>query len=165
MNKNMNQDTMSKEELYKTKSDIMRYASNKFGFWFCILAIIFDVAMFLIIYTEKNCTPDFQLGIDLLVNVIFLLACFLLAEKMKVYSLKSTYVGFAIAGIQILRIFWMPLKYFLHETSAGLRGLSGAQFTWCIVLLVASALSLVAASIVTMQRSIRLSKHLKEIEE
>ena len=42
---------------------------------------------------------------------------------------------------------------------------SGGQFTWCIVLLVASALSLVAASIVTMQRSIRLSKHLKEIEE
>ena len=160
MNKNMNQDTMSKEELYKTKSDIMRYASNKFGFWFCILAIVLDVAMFLIIYTEKNCTPDFQLGIDLLVNVIFLLA-----EKMKVYSLKSTYVGFAVAGIQILRIFWIPLKYFLHETSAGLRGLSGGQFTWCIILLIASALSLVAASIVTMQRSIRLSKHLKEIEE
>ena len=149
----------TEKELYDIKSDILRYTTNKWGFTFPILAIILDVAMFLIIYTEKNCVPDFQLGIDLLVNVIFLLAAFLLAEKMKVYNKQSAYLSFVVAAIQVLRILWIPLNYLL------LGGLLAGQFIACCVLLVTSGLCLVAGGIITIIKSNRLEKHLKEQKE
>ena len=154
-----NENIRTEKELYDIKSDILRYTTNKWGFTFPILAIILDVAMFLIIYTEKNCVPDFQLGIDLLVNVIFLLAAFLLAEKMKVYNKKSAYLAFVVAAIQVLRILWIPLNYLL------LGGLLAGQFIACCVLLVASGLCLVAGGIITINKSNRLEKHLKEQKE
>ena len=154
-----NENIRTEKELYDIKSDILRYTTNKWGFTFPILAIVLDVAMFLIIYTEKNCVPDFQLGIDLLVNVIFLLAAFLLAEKMKVYNKQSAYLSFVVAAIQVLRILWIPLNYLL------LGGLLAGQFIACCVLLVASGLCLVAGGIITIIKSNRLEKHLKEQKE
>ena len=65
----------------------MRYKNNGLSFWLCMLAIVFDVAMFLIIYTTSSCTPNFELGLDLLINVLFLLAAFLTAEKTKAYKI------------------------------------------------------------------------------
>ena len=154
-----NENIRTEKELYDIKSDILRYTTNKWGFTFPILAIVLDVAMFLIIYTEKNCVPDFQLGIDLLVNVIFLLAAFLLAEKMKVYNKQSAYLSFVVAAIQVLRILWIPLNYLL------LGGLLAGQFIACCVLLVTSGLCLVAGGIITIFKSNRLEKHLKEQKE
>ena len=49
----MNNDALelySKEEI---KTDIMRYKANGTSFWLCMLAIILNVAMFLIIYTSE----------------------------------------------------------------------------------------------------------------
>ena len=65
------------------KIDIMRYKANQSSFLLCILAIVLNVAMFLIVYKETNCVPSYLLGIDLIINVVFMLAAFLIAEKTK----------------------------------------------------------------------------------
>ena len=44
-----NENIRTEKELYDIKSDILRYTTNKWGFTFPILAIVLDVAMFLII--------------------------------------------------------------------------------------------------------------------
>ena len=187
----MNNDALelySKEEI---KTDIMRYKNNGASFWLCMLAIVLNVAMFIIIYTTKSCTSDWQLGIDLLVNVIFMLAVFLTAEKTKAYKKTSGYVAIVLGAIEILRIFWIPMKYFKmwqawsaeaakvteEMLSAGktmeeialylpkISGLDSTSFTWCVVLLAAACLALVAAGVIAILKSRKLSAHLAKLEE
>ena len=187
----MNNDALelySKEEI---KTDIMRYKTNGISFWLCMLAIVLNVAMFLIIYTTKSCTSDFELGIDLLVNVIFMLAVFLTAEKTKAYNKNAGFFAIGIGLVEILRIFWIPVKYhkmwlvwseetkLITETLTAqgktpeeiatslpiLSGLNNVQFTWCIILLVAACLALIAAGIVAIIKSNKLSAHLAKLEE
>jgi hypothetical protein len=164
------------------KDDILRYSPNKLSFWLCMLSIVANIAMFIIIYTEKNCTANWQLGIDLLVNVIFLLACFLLSEKTKAYRVDSAKACFVIAGIQILRIFWIPLFYYSKHLEyleavkaaseagtdlaySGIIGLSGGKFIACIVLFIISACALVGAGVVCTVKARKLNAHLKELEK
>lgn len=155
MNNNVT-DLLNEQEI---KTDIMRYKNNGTSFWLSMLAIIADVVMFVIIYKRKECIPDFQMGFDLLINVIYMLAVFLIAEKTKAYNKKASYVAFVIAAIQIARIFWIPLKYYNSN------GLTSSQFIWCVGLIVVSALSLVVAGIVAITKSNKLEAHLNKIKE
>jgi hypothetical protein len=187
----MNKDAVELYSQEEIKTDIMRYKTNGISFWLCMLAIVFNVAMFLIIYTTKSCTSDYELGIDLLVNVIFLLAVFLTAEKTKAYNKTAGFCAIGLGVVEIIRIFWIPTKY--HNmwlvwneeakavtealTAQGktpeeiatslpiLSGLNNGQFTWCIILLVAACLSLVAAGVVAIIKSNKLSAHLAKLEE
>lgn len=187
----MNNDALELYSQEEIKTDIMRYKTNGLSFWLCILAIIFNVAMFLIIYTSRACTPNFELGIDLLVNVIFMLAAFLTAEKTKAYNKKAGFVAVAIGVIQVARIFWIPLKYYnlwvkwsqdvavIKEQllNQGMKpeqmapylpvmsGLSNTQFIWCVILLVLSCLSLVAAGVVAILKANKLNAHLAKLQE
>ena len=154
MNNNVT-DLLNEEEI---KTDIMRYKNNGTSFWLSILAIIADVVMFVIIYKRKECVPDFQMGFDLLINVIYMLAVFLIAEKTKAYNKKASYAAFAVAAIQIARIFWIPLNYLNN-------GLTVVQFGWCVGLIVLSAISLVAAGIVAIVKNNKLEAHLQMLEE
>ena len=187
----MNNDALelySKEEI---KTDIMRYRPNGASFWLCMLAVILNVSMFLIVYTNKACTTDWELGIDLLVNVMFMLAAFLTAEKTKAYNKSAGYVAIGLGAIQILRIFWIPLKYFnmwsawkmesdlltqqylsegkTLEQITGLlpkvTGLDGTQFTWCVALFAACCVALVIAGIIAILKSNKLKAHLAKLEE
>ena len=163
-----------KGELHETHSDIMRYKNNTSSFWLCILAICFNVAMFLIIFKETNCTPDYQLGIDLLINICVLLAAFLLAEKTKTYDKRGGYFAIGLGVIELLRIFWIPLKYFINYLSylnvedkgsyTGVIGLNTTQFTWCVILLVCAALSLIGAGIICLTKGNRLQKHIESLK-
>ena len=155
--------------VYELQTDIMRYKPNKLSFLFCVLAIVFNVAMFLIIYQEANCTSDFLLGIDLVINVVFMLAVFLLSEKTKAYIKTAGFVAILMGLIEMARILFIPCYYYgLHltylETGEGIVGLSQTQFTWCVVLMVLSGLCLIVAGIDTIQKSRRLAEHLSRIE-
>ena len=177
---NQIQDEEKKNEFIN--DDILRYSPNKISFWLCILAIVCNVAMFLIIYTEKNCTPNWQLGIDLLINVLFMLASFLLSEKTKAYKENAGKASFVIAAIQVLRIFWIPLFYYLKNVDyvnavklaeeageslayTGIIGLNIGQFIACIILLTVSALSLVGAGLICNMKAKRLKNHIAELEK
>ena len=187
----MNNDALELYSQEEIKTDIMRYKTNGLSLWLCVLSIVFNVAMFLIIYTSRSCTPNFELGLDLLVNVIFMLAAFLAAEKTKAYNKQAGFVAMGIGAIQIIRIFWLPLKYFnlwikwsqdveivkqnlLAQGMAPeqmapylpvMSGLSNTQFIWCVVLLALSCLSLVAAGIVAVIKANKLNAHLAKLQE
>ena len=172
MNNNVT-DLLNEQEI---KTDIMRYKNNGTSFWLSILAIIADVVMFVIIYKKKECVPDFQMGFDLLINVIYMLAVFLIAEKTKAYSKKASIAAFVIAAIQIVRIIWIPLSYYKYHLEylsyqAGeieaytCIGLTFAQFAWCAGLMVVSSIALVGAGIVAIAKNKKLEAHLKKLEE
>ena len=187
----MNNDSLELYSEQEIKTDIMRYKTNGLSFWLCILAIVFDVAMFLIIYTTSSCVPNFELGLDLLINVLFLLAAFLTAEKTKAYNKKAGYAALAIGAVEVIRIFWIPLKYFnlwkqwsvqvaeakakylaqgmtLEEMAPLLpvvNGLNSTQFTWCVVLLILACLSMIGAGIVAILKANKLQAHLAKLQE
>lgn len=176
---------MNNEELLRKKeiqTDIMRYKNNSLSFWLCILAIVLNVIMFIMIYRNKNCVPGVTAGLDLIVNVIFLLAVFLISEKSKAYNKKAAYSAIVVGVIQIARIFWMPLYFrrqniiYLQEVAkaeqageqlsySGMIGLEDSQFRVIVVLLIVSAVALFASSIVTLSKAARLQQHLAKIEE
>ena len=61
----MNNDSLELYSEQEIKTDIMRYKNNGLSFWLCVLAIIFDVAMFLII------TQDYYNILNLTIVPIF----------------------------------------------------------------------------------------------
>ena len=124
--------------------------------------------MFLIVYTETNCVPSYLLGIDLIINVVFMLAAFLIAEKTKAYSTMGGVAAIILAAIEIGRIFFIPLYYHNKhleylKTEEGIIGLSNSQFYWCVGLMIAAAVCLFVAGIVTIIKSKRLTAHLANI--
>ena len=187
----MNNDSLELYSEQEIKTDIMRYKTNGLSFWLCMLAIVFNVAMFLIIYTTSSCVPNFELGLDLLINVLFLLAAFLTAEKTKAYNKKAGYAALAIGAVEVIRIFWIPLKYFnlwkqwsvqVAEAKANylaqgmtleemapllpvVNGLNSGQFTWCVILLILACLSMVGAGIVSILKANKLQAHLAKLQE
>ena len=112
-------------------------------------------------------------------------------EETKAYNKNAGFFAIGIGLVEILRIFWIPVKYhkmwlawseetkLLTETLTAqgktpeeiatslpiLSGLNNVQFTWCIILLVAACLSLIAAGIVAIIKSNKLSAHLAKLEE
>lgn len=182
MNKSKKLEGFTQEELKEIRTDMMRYKNNSLSFWLSILALVLNVAMFLIIYTNKDCRSSYQSGLDLMVNVIVLLACFLIAEKTKAYSTKASIGAFVVGGIQIARIFWIPLYYYncnvkylkaLAEAEAagtafkydGIIGMTAGDFTKCVILLVVSALALIAAGLIAIYRHKVLQKHIEGLQE
>lgn len=150
MNKN-NQASVkpTKTKVVKDKKisiDIMHFKSNRSSFWLILLAIALNVAMFIIIYktNTSDLKADLQLGLDLLINVIIMLACFLAAEKTKRYSKQWGIISIVLGGIQFARIFWIPLYYYLNG------GINAAYFAACFVLLAAGAASLIVAGVITL---------------
>lgn len=159
---------MNKKVVNKDKTlaiDMMHYKSNKLSFWLIILTIALNIAMFLIIYKTTNCTPDIQLGIDLLVNVMLMLACFLAAEKTKRYDRTWGITSIVIGGVQVVRIFWIPLYFYLKFVQTG-KGLEVGGFVWCVILLILSGASMIAAGIYCIMKHKVLVAHkpLLEIE-
>ena len=185
----MNNEMLEQYSEKEIKTDIMRYKNNGASFWLCMLAIILDCVMFVVIYKTKACTADYQLGFDLLVNVIFLLAVFLVAEKTKAYNKIAGYTAFGLGAIQIARIFWIPLRYFKmylkwsEEAEAikaanpdktpeqlltmipATQGLEPKKFIICISLLAASCVSLVVAGIIALSKQRRREAHLNKLKE
>lgn len=163
------------------KIDIMRYKANQSSFLLCILAIVLNVAMFLIVYKETNCVPSYLLGIDLIINVVFMLAAFLIAEKTKAYNKTGGIAAIILAAIEIGRIFFIPVMYYKDNLSylkaveeaeasgqvleyTGIIGLGQSQFMWCLALMICAALCLVVAGLITINKGAKLTTHLRRIE-
>lgn len=144
--------------------DMMHYKPNRVSFWLTLLTIALNIAMFIIIYktNTSDLAADPQLGVDLLINVIFMLLCFLAAEKTKNYDKRWGSISIVLGIIQNLRIFWIPLYYFLNH------GINAGGFAACVVLLVLGAVALVVSGIFTLAKCKTLAEHeplLKKEEE
>ncbi|MCQ2792125.1 MAG: hypothetical protein MJ208_01230 [Bacilli bacterium] len=126
--------------------DTLHYKGNAISFWLILLTIALNIAMFIIIYKTNTSllAADLQLGFDLIINVVFMLAAFLAAEKTKRYSRQWGYISIVLGIAQFLRIFWIPLYYFRNG------GISSGAFAACVVLLSSGAASIIAAGAITL---------------
>ena len=79
--------------MFKRKAEIMQYQTDKLSYSLCIFGIIFDMIYFVSLYTNRAVVPDFTIGVDILVNIVFMMIAFLASEKLNVitsYSIHYT---------------------------------------------------------------------------
>lgn len=135
--------------------DMMHYKPNRIAFWLTLLTIVLNIAMFIIIYktNTSDLAADPQLGVDLLINVVFMLLCFLAAEKTKSYDRRWGSISIILGIIQTLRIFWIPLYYYLNH------GINGGGFAACVVLLVLGAAALIVSGVITLFKAKTLEEN------
>ena len=141
----------------KRNLERMRYKDDTLAANMCLLAIVFDVAHFIILYSSTSIVPDYQMGIDIIINILFLLIAFLASEEAKVYSRKWAFVIMGVAVVQAARMFWLPLAY--H----GLGQLEGAGYLAACLSILVSAVFMLAGGIICYVNASALQKYLDKL--
>ena len=152
---------MNEEQIIRR--DRMRFKNNKTSANLTLLAIVLDVLYFLNIYQNDADTYYYQymIGISIVYNLIFMLAAFLAEEGVKNYK-KNYSIPLVILGvIQIVRIFILPMDAHTTMLDAGVPAMGNGQFTYLVVLLIASAVCLVVAAVVNVVKCLALESHMK----
>ena len=132
---------------------------NNLAYMFILLGMAISVVALFRIITPKTIIPDFDIAIEILINIVLLLLTFLTAERCKYYQKKWGIVSFVIAGVHVLRILYVP------KSLLALGQITSGQFAIIVLLLIVSAASLVFGGVLTIIRSNILTNHLKEIGE
>ncbi len=137
----------------------MRYQVDKRSSGLCLMAIVFNVVYFLCLYSNNSLSPDFQMGLDVLCNILFLLFAFLASEKAKTYS--KSWARYMILGgaVQILRILWVP-AHFLNTGA-----LTQGSWLWLAAGLGLSAACLILAGVSSYANSAALENFLRSEKE
>lgn len=141
------------------KADKMRYQMNNLAYLFILLGMAISVVVLFRIITPKTVIPNFGIALEILINIVLLLLTFLTAERCKFYQKKWGIVSFVIAGVHLLRIFYVP------KSLLTLGQITSGQFMIIVLLLAVSAGLLILGGVVTIIRSNILTNHLKEIGE
>jgi hypothetical protein len=140
----------------KRNLERMRYKTDSLASGLCILSIVFDVWYFITLYSNNTVVPDRWMGVDILINILYLLAAFLASEEAKVYAKEWAYVMFGLGAAQLARAFWLPEVYRELEQLTG-----GAYQTARFTMLLSAALMLLAG-LVCWRNSTALRKFLAE---
>jgi TRAP-type uncharacterized transport system fused permease subunit len=119
----------------------MQYQIDRLSYWLCVLSIVFNVVYFVSIYTNKVVAPDLTIGVDVIVNIVFMMIVFLGGEKLKAYQKKWNIYVMLIGAVQILRIFFIPMHF------RELEMLTGDEYTMVIVWILISGILLLLAGI------------------
>jgi hypothetical protein len=148
--------------------DRMRYTKNTTSSRLAILAILFDVFYFVSLYkTNVDFYYNILMGASILYNLLFMLAAFLALEGVKNYKSGYSYLLCAMGIGQIVRIFILPVKAHATTLTVGatqVLAMSNGQFVRVIIYLAASAVCLVAAAVVNLNKSRALSAHIAGLE-
>lgn len=151
------------------KDDIMLYKKNKFASTFTLLGLVLTVLYFALLYSvNTGFFYTITMGFSVIVTLVLLLTAFLASESIKNYRKVYCIVLIVLAAINILRIFYYPLKglqtdsfknavYFWKEMS------SAGIFTFMVIYLVASAACYVIAAVFGYLSATRREKHEKGI--
>jgi len=129
------------------------YKANTLSYYFVLLAIILN-GVFLI-QSLNVMDKTFDVGLVILFNIFISLLLFLGAVRLKIYAKNWTYIVAGVGIIQFIRsIFYIP------------ENASGSQVTKFVLLLVFSAILLLAAAAyayrkVILQESYK-AKHLED---
>lgn len=141
------------------KADKMRYQPNKSAYFLILLGLAFSIVALFSIITPTTVVPNFSTAVEIMINIILMLVTFLAAERCKVYSKQWAITTIVIAGIHILRIFWIPTKLVAKGE------LTSWQFILIAFYLLVTAALLIFGSLITIRKHHILMKHLKEIGE
>lgn len=159
---------MNEEQMIRR--DRMRFKKNKLSANLTLLAIVLDVLYFVNIYQNDagSYYHTWLIGVSIVYNLIFMLAAFLSEEGAKNY--KVTYsIPLTLLGIlQVVRIFilpWQAHSYINPEAGFLEPPMGNGQFIYLVILLIASAVCLLAAAVVNYLKCNALASHLKMLEE
>ncbi len=140
------------------KVELMRYRNDSLSFYMNILAIVFNIVFLICIMANLSIVANYVVGIDALVNIIFMLFAFLTAEKVKAYLPKWCFVSLVLAVVQVARIFVVAIPF------ANNGQLTGFTLVLAIISMVLSTASLIAGFVVSFIRSRKLKVYLAGIE-
>lgn len=153
------------------QDDILRYKKNKLASTFTLLGLVFTVLYFALLYSiNKSFFYSIFMGFSIIVTLVLLLVAFLSSESIKNYRKGYCITLLVLAAINILRIFYYPLKglqanafegavYFWTEMS------NAGIFTCMVIYLVASAACYIVAAVFGYIYAVRLEKHEKAVAE
>ncbi len=155
-------------DLEMIKKDRLRYTKNKLSSTLAILGILFNVLYFVSVYSSNigNYYYKVDIGMSVVYNLLFLLSAFLCSEGVKTYNQTYACALIGIGLLQIVRIFYIPMK--AHETVISLDGverlvMENGQFAWVIVCLSISAAACIAGGIIAIIKTNTLKDYMKEI--
>ena len=156
---------MNEEQMIRR--DRMRFKNNKLSANLTLLAILLDVLYFVNIYQNDadHYYHTWMIGVSIVYNLIFMLAAFLAEEGVKSYHKAYTYPLILVGAIQIARIFILPMDAHSTTLDSGALAMGDGQFTYLVVLLIASAVCLVAAAVVNFIKCTALQAHMRMLEE
>ena len=147
------------------KVEIMHYKLNRGSFILAIFAIICNALMFLHIYGLQTCKADLFLGLDLVVNIVFMLFAFLCAENQKKYDIKAGFISLGLGVLEVVRIFLIPLRYLLKNIADSSTGLPIGDFIYVAVLLSLAGALLICSGLICIRKTKQLKEYLKSNTE
>lgn len=159
---------MNEEQMIRR--DRMRFKKNKLSANLTLLAIVLDVLYFVNIYQNDagSYYHNWLIGVSIVYNLVFMLAAFLSEEGAKNYK-KAYSIPLVLLGIiQVVRVFilpWQAHSYIDIEAGFPEPPMGNGQFIYLVILLIASAVCLVAAAVVNFLKCNALESHLKMLEE
>ena len=150
------------------KKERLCYTKNKLSSSLAILAIVFDVLYFVSLYSSDvgSYFYTYVIGASVIYNLLFLLCTFLSSEGVKSYKLSYAVLLLVVGAMQIVRIFYIPMKAHATEVAVGTErvlAMSDGQFTRIVIYLCLSAAACFAAGIVGIIKSVTLENYKKQL--
>ena len=149
--------------------DRMRFIRNSTSANLCYLGILFNVFYFVNLYQSDVGTYYYEIfiGASIVYNLLFLLIVFLASEAVKNYAQNYSYLLAVIGILQIVRIFYIPMR--AHAATTMVNGvettvMGNGQFIIQVVFLVISAACLLVSAAVNFKKCQELAEHMKTLE-
>jgi Na+(H+)/acetate symporter ActP len=145
------------------KVEKMRYQKNSISYWLALLSIVFNSLYMVDVLENMTILADVFIGIDIIINILFMMFVFLGSEKAKVYSKTWGYILIFIGILSILRISFIP--YRLHFIVGSAKGISFNNFIYLCIMLILAGVCLIVSGVITINKSTKLHNYLKTIKE
>ena len=170
MRKGVNSDmALDRERINEIKKDRLRFNKNKLSSTLAILAIVFDALYFISLYSSDvgSYFYTYIIGASVVYNLLFLLCTFLSSEGVKGYKLSYAILLIAVGAMQIVRIFYIPMKAHSAEVTLGAEtvlAMGDRQFTYVVICLALSAAACIAGGVIGVIKTLTLERYKKQIE-
>lgn len=152
------------------QDDILRYKKNKLPANLALLALVFNILYFTLLYTVHT-TEAYKIwiGFSVIVNLLVLLFGFYASESVKSYNKKACIMLAVLAVVQIIRIFYYPLVgmkdgWLKGNAYFGAIMTTASNGTLMIIYLAGSAACFIVSAVLGYININRLNAHLKKVE-
>lgn len=147
----------------KINVERMRYKNDTLSFWFCMFALMADIVQFMIIYSNSYLTAVtgqsgfkyYLIGIDIIVNILFMLFAFYVGEELKTYHKKWIVAPVIMGIIQLVRIPNFP------KTMMEFEYITASHYRTVTICLIVSAVFAFAAAVNSLVRCTLLGRFMK----
>ena len=153
------------------KKDRLRFTKNKLSSNLILLAIVANALYFVSIYSSDVGSYYYKIfiGASVVYNLIFMLAAFLSSEGVKSYKMGYSCVSIILGILQIVRIFYIPMKAWKEPTPVVDAEIptvmADGQFRYTVFCLCASAALLVFAGIIGIVKTVTLNSYQAELDK